>query len=189
MKQGSTLTCCLPTHMHIRWMFCQMFRGADTPEDVQRVAKLDAGSIDYLGVDFFSEVFLGLYHDAHGNEVTRSRKLQFLCCFFPFRSCFRSGCLAYFVCCVFALIVQSPRRWNTFWPSVLSLISLDPFPPPAPSAALCAHPRFGGPAHGTQIEAETYTLAACQNKYPNPDDLWYYTPRVHAKARGWTIPE
>lgn len=53
----------------------QMFRGADTPEDVQRVAKLDAGSIDYLGVDFFSEVFLGLYHDAHGNEVMTSRRV------------------------------------------------------------------------------------------------------------------
>lgn len=48
-----------------------MFRGGDTAEDVERVAKLDAGSIDYLGVEFFSEVFLGLYHDAHGNEVTR----------------------------------------------------------------------------------------------------------------------
>lgn len=49
-----------------------MFRGGDTPEEVQRIAKLDAGGIDYLGVDFFSEVFLGLYHDAHRNEVTTS---------------------------------------------------------------------------------------------------------------------
>lgn len=48
-----------------------MFRGGDTAEDVERVANLDTGSIDYLGVEFFSEVFLGLYHDAHGNEVTR----------------------------------------------------------------------------------------------------------------------
>lgn len=49
-----------------------MFRGGDSPEDVQRVAKLDAGVIDYLGVDFFSEVFLGLYYDAHRNEVRTS---------------------------------------------------------------------------------------------------------------------
>ncbi|CBN77475.1 conserved unknown protein [Ectocarpus siliculosus] len=83
-----------------------MFRGGPTPEDVQQVAKVGAGGIDYFGVDFFSEVFLGLYHDAHGNE----------------------------------------------------------------------------------LEAETYILAACGNTYPNPDDLWYHTPRIHAKARNWTIP-
>lgn len=56
-----------------------MFRGVDTPEDVQRVVKWDAGGIDYLGVDFFSEVFLGLYHDAHKNEVTTSRQSLLLC--------------------------------------------------------------------------------------------------------------
>lgn len=56
-----------------------MFRGADTPEDVQRVAKLNASSIDYLGMYFFSEVFLGLYHDAHGNEVTTSRRALWCC--------------------------------------------------------------------------------------------------------------
>eukprot|EP00903_Cladosiphon_okamuranus_P020147 g18497.t1 len=81
----------IPEPNALRRTVYNMFRGADTPEDVQRVAKLDAGTIDYLGVDFFSGVFLGLYHDAHGNE----------------------------------------------------------------------------------LEAETYTLAACRNKYPNPDDLWF----------------
>lgn len=55
-------------HMHLR-AFLQMFRGGATPEDVQQVAKVGAGGNDYFGVDFFSEVFLGLYHDAHGNEV------------------------------------------------------------------------------------------------------------------------
>ncbi|CAM9535300.1 unnamed protein product [Scytosiphon promiscuus] len=84
-----------------------MFRGGDTPEGVQSTANLDGGVIDYLGMKFFSDVFLGLYHDAHGNE----------------------------------------------------------------------------------LEAEKYILAACRNKYPHPDDLWYHTPRIHARARGWTIPE
>ena len=52
----------------------QMFRGGDTVEDVERVAKQDAGVIDYLGVEFFSRVFLGLYYDAHGNEVRSCRR-------------------------------------------------------------------------------------------------------------------
>lgn len=47
-----------------------MFRGGDTPEGVQSTAKLDGAGIDYLGMKFFSDVFLGLYYDAHGNEVT-----------------------------------------------------------------------------------------------------------------------
>lgn len=59
-----------------------MFRGGDAPEDVQRVAKLDAGVIDYLGMDFFSVVLLGLYHDAHRNEVTTSGPSCLWWCFF-----------------------------------------------------------------------------------------------------------
>lgn len=59
-----------------------MFRGGDTPEDVQRVAKLNADGIDYLGVEFFFKVFMGLYHDAHRNEVTTTEDaLRLLWCF------------------------------------------------------------------------------------------------------------
>ena len=47
----------------------QLFRGAASPEDVQKLSTVEAGSVDYLGVQFFSEVFLGLWHDVHGNEV------------------------------------------------------------------------------------------------------------------------
>ncbi|CAM9574942.1 unnamed protein product [Pylaiella littoralis] len=97
----------IPEPNALRRTVYNMFRGGDTPEDVQRVAKLNADGIDYLGVEFFFKVFMGLYHDAHRNED----------------------------------------------------------------------------------EAERYIIAACESKYPKPDDLWYHTPRIHAKARGWTIPE
>ncbi|CAN0121775.1 unnamed protein product, partial [Laminaria digitata] len=81
----------------------ELFRGTASLEDVEKVSTVEAGSVDYLGVQFFSEVFLGLWHDVHGNEA----------------------------------------------------------------------------------EAKRCILAACLNTYPKPDDLWYFTPRIHAKAREW----
>lgn len=47
----------------------QLFRGAASPEDVEKVSTIEAGCVDYLGVEFFSKVFLGLWHDVYGNEV------------------------------------------------------------------------------------------------------------------------
>eukprot|EP00904_Undaria_pinnatifida_P000176 jgi/Undpi1/10159/HiC_scaffold_28.g12612.m1 len=81
-----------------------LFRGTASPEDVVKLSTLEKGSVDYLGMQFFSQVFLGLWHDVHGNEA----------------------------------------------------------------------------------EAKRYIIAACSNTYPKPDDLWYFTPRIHAKARKWT---
>lgn len=65
-------SCCFDIDNFLTSPCCpQMFRGGDTPEGVQSIAKLEGGGIDYLGMKFFSDVFLGLYHDAHGNEVTK----------------------------------------------------------------------------------------------------------------------
>lgn len=112
-----------------------MFRGTDTPEDVQRVAELDAGTIDYLGVDFFSEVFLGLYHDAHGNEVTMSGRALVL--FGWILSVFYVGCLCVHTLLFLLVIInQHYWRWSTVWPNPhSSLIFL--LPPRFPFC--CAH--------------------------------------------------
>lgn len=52
-----------------RLFFSQMFRLEAVPQEVLNISNVATGSLDHLGVDFFSKMFLGLWHDAYGNEV------------------------------------------------------------------------------------------------------------------------
>lgn len=41
----------------------------------------------------------------------------------------------------------------------------------------------------SQEEAKKYIIAACRSSFPQSDDLWYHTPRIHAGARGWSTDD
>ena len=56
--------------LFFRLFSAQLFRGETSLEQVRNAAEVATDGVDHLGLAFFSEVFQGLWHDAHGNEVS-----------------------------------------------------------------------------------------------------------------------